>query len=218
MEMNEESIIKKSKKIPQWLIIGYIICVIAIIGSIFVMIYRKEYQMPEAIDFTTDGAVGMEASKYAYLDVQGLSEEVAIYGDIENEKSSANDRYYIAFNKGYMYVVDLDFETIEQLKPWQDYVYSQEATEEPEAVKIYGTTEEISDELKQMVMDFCNKDLPEKSQIKMENFEAYFGSVLLNIRKSPINTSVEKGIIFLSIIALMILVIIHIAKIVKKAN
>lgn len=211
MEMNGEQIIKKAKKTPTWILIGYAICIIAIIGASFSIDYRNQNEMPEAIDFTTDGALGLTENQYAYLDVQGLSDEIAIYGDAEDTNDSTNDRYYIAFNEGYWYVVDLDFDTIDMLKEIQNYTYStDENAVAPESVKIYGMTENIPDELRQMLVEFYNEGIEEEYQISLENFEAYFGSVLLNARKSPVDTSVEEMIITLAVIAIIVIAISHI--------
>ena len=118
MNSDGENIIKKTK-IPSSLIIGYIVCVVLIIVS-FGLINNKEKNQPTPIDFTTNGAIGMEVGKYAYLDVEGLSKEVAIYGNVDNENDESNDRYYIAISNGYWYIIDLNFETIDKLKDIQE--------------------------------------------------------------------------------------------------
>ena len=212
MEMNGEQIIKKGKRTPKWIILGYIICILAIVISIGVMAYREENEKPEPIDFTTEGAIGMETDKYAYLDVDGLTYEVAIYGDIENESDSTNDRYYIAVSKGYLYIVDLNYETIDQLKSLQEYTYSyDENAVAPESVRIYGMTENIPYELKEYVLEYYNQSVNEENKISMEEFEMYFGSVLLNARKVPVNTTIEEIIILLSAFAIFVIVTMHIA-------
>jgi len=219
MEMNGEQIVKKGKRTAKWIICGYIICILAIIGAAFWINYRIENETPEPIDFTTDGAIGMANEQYAYFDVQGLTDEVAIYGDVENEYSSENDRYYIAFNQGYMYIVDLDFDTIDLLKPWQDYTYStDENAVAPETVKIYGMTESIPSELRTMVLDYYNEGLDEQYQLGEEDFENYFGSVLLNVRREPVDTTPQALIIVLAGFALIIIVIVHIAMAVEKGR
>lgn len=212
MEIKGEQIIKKSKKTPQWIIIGYLICIIAIAGSIFSISYREENTKPEPIDFTTEGAIGMETDKYAYLKVEGLTEEVAIYGNTENEADSTNDRYYIAINDGYWYIVDLNYETIDQLKAIQEYTYSEDENATiPESVTIYGITEEIPSELKNLVLEFYNNSVAEEYKISLEEFEMYFGSVLLNARKTPVNTLAEEMIIIFAAIGVFCIVILHIA-------
>ena len=212
MEMNGEKIIKKSKKTPMWIIIGYLICLLAIIGAVGYMEYRKKTETPEPIDFTTNGAIDMPTEQYAFLNVEGLTDEVAIYGDVENEYDSSNDRYYIAISGGYLYVVDLDYDTIDLLKPLQEYTYStDENAIQPEPVKIYGMTENVPVELKQMVIDYYNESVGEEYAINVEDFELYFGSVLLNVRKVPVDTVIEEMIVLLAIVAIITLAVTHIA-------
>ena len=219
MEMNGEQIIKKGKKLPKWIIGGYIICILAAIISIGVMTYREENEKPEPIDFTTNGAVDMATDQYAYLEVNGLTDEVAIYGDTKNENSENNDRYYIAINDGYLYVVDLDFETIDELKQIQEYTYSTDPEiEMPEIVTIYGMTESVPQELQQMVVDYYNESVGEEYAISVDQFEMYFGSVLLNVRRSPVDTSVEQAIFVISLIAFFIIVILHIVSSVTRGK
>ena len=219
MEMNGEQILKKSKKTLLGIKIAYVIVLLAIVIAVGVIIYREEYQIPEAIDFTTNGAIGMATDQYAYLDVEGLTEEVAIYG-IDNQNDPNNDRYYIAISGGYLYVVDLNFETIEQLKAIQEYTYStDENAVAPEPVKIYGMTEAIPDELKQMILDYYNNSASEENKITLEEFELYFGSVLLNVRRDAIDINVETTIIGIAIIVLIVIIILHISlKIITRRN
>ena len=200
-------ILKKSKKTLLGIKIAYVIALLVIVISTSVAMYREENQMPEAIDFTTNGAIGMATDQYAYLDVEGLTEEVAIYGT-DDANDPDNDRYYIAISGGYLYIVDLNFETIDQLKAIQEYTYStDENAVAPEAVKIYGMTEAIPDELKQMILDYYNNSASEENKITLEEFELYFGSVLLNVRRDAVDITVETAIIGVAIIALIIALI-----------
>lgn len=212
--MNGEQILKKSKKTSKFIILGYVICIILIVGCAFWITYKEENETPEPIDFTTDGTIGMEIGEYAYFDVEELSTEVAIYGDLENEHNSENDRYYIAFNQDYMYILDLDFDTIEQLK---SYIYSEENTNLPtEPTRVYGVTESIPDELKTIILEYCNEGLEEDMQIKPQDFESYFGSVLLNVRKNPVDTSLQSALMVIAMFSMIILVISHILIAVEK--
>lgn len=216
MNSDGENIIKKSK-VPSVLIIAYIVCIVLIVGSLF-LINNKEESKPDPIDFTTNGAIDIGVGKYAYLNVDGLSGEVAIYGNADNENDESNDRYYIAISNGYWYVVDLNFETIDKLKDIQEYTYSTDANAtKPEAVKLYGVTEEISTDLKKLIIDYYNEGVEEDNKIDVSDFENYFGSVMLNVRKSPVDTTTEDLIIVFAGIALIIVAIYHVSiSIVKK--
>ena len=217
MEIKGEQIIKKENKIPVWILIAYMVCILIIICAIFSINNKKNNKMPEAIDFTTDGALGLKTDQYAYLEVQGLTDEVAIYGDASNTDNTNNDRYYIAFNNGYWYVVDLDFETIEKLKEIQEYTYStDEDATAPETIKIYGMTDNISDELKQMLVDYYNEGIEDENKISIEDFERYFGSVLLNVRKSPIDTTIEDVFIGIAFIGILLIAIYNIFLVINK--
>ena len=126
MEIDGKQILKRGAKTASWIWLGYVICVIAIIGAMFSAMYREKNDTPEPIDFTTNAAIGINTGEYGYLNVQGLTDEVAIYGNVNNKYSYFNDRYYIAISGGYMYIVDLNFQTIDLLKPWQDYLFSED--------------------------------------------------------------------------------------------
>lgn len=218
MEVNGEQIIKKEKRTPKWIIFGYIICIIVAISALFSMKYRKENTVPEPIDFAKNEIMGLETNKYVYLEVEGLTHEIAIYGDAKNQSNSKNDRYYVALYEGNWYVVDLDFETIDTLKPLQDYLYSEGDVAVPEPVTIYGMTEEIPTELKGCILEFFNEGVVEESKISLEEFEKYFGTVLLNVRKEPVDTLPEKIIIIVAAIVLVIIAIVHIATVIIKSR
>ena len=217
MKIKGEEIVKKGKKMPKWIWLGYIVCIIAMILASYSIESRQEKSLPDAIDFTTEGALGMAENQYAYLEVQGITDEIAIYGDANNTSDSNNDRYCIAFNNGYWYVVDLDFETIDKLKEIKEYTYStDENATEPEPVKIYGMTERVSDDLKQMLIDYYNEGLEESNKIELADFERYFGSVLLNVRRTPVNTTIENIILVLATIGFIVFVIYNICIFIVK--
>ena len=216
MKIKGEKILKEIKRVPLWTWIGYIICVIVIVVATSSIDNKEQTQIPEPIDLTTDGGIGVEENKYAYLEVQGLSDEVAIYGNEDNKNDSTNDRYYIAINGGYWYIVDLNFETIDKLKEIQEYTSTDETKDVPESVKIYGMTEKIPDELKKIFVDLYNQGLDDEEKISLENFEAHFGSVLLNVRRTPIDTNIEDGFIILAIFSIFVLFVIQIALKISK--
>ncbi|CDD37720.1 putative uncharacterized protein [Clostridium sp. CAG:356] len=212
MEIKGEQIIKKGKRMPKWIFIGYVICIAVIIYASVSMEKRQRAELPEAIDFTTDGALGMEEGKYAYLEVQGLTDEIATYGSTDDTSDSTIDRYCVAYNNGYWYVVDLNLETIDELKDIKEYTYStDENAQTPNSIKIYGMTEKIPDELKTMLIDYYNQGVEEENKIATDDFERYFGSTLLNVRKSPVDTTAEEVIIFFAMIGMIIIFIYNIS-------
>ena len=217
MEIKGEQIVKKGKKMPKCILIGYIICMVVIVIAAFVIYDKQEEKLPEAMDFAEEGALGIEENQYAYLEVQGITDEVAIYGDTNNMSDSNNDKYCIALNNGYWYVVDLDDDTMEKLNAIKEYTYStDENSVQPETVKIYGMTEKVSDELKQMLVDYYNEGIEEENKIELSDFERYFGSALLNVRKSPVDTTLEDTIIVVAIIGFIILGIYNICVFIIK--
>ena len=57
MEMNGEQIIKNSQKVPKGIILGYIICIVAIIIGALWITYKEEKGKENAIDFTANGGI-----------------------------------------------------------------------------------------------------------------------------------------------------------------
>ena len=219
MELKGEEILKKAKKMPKWIKYGYIICIVAIIVTFGVMVYKQETQTPTPIDFTTNGAIGMAKDQYAYLKVDGLTDVVAIYGYTDNENDDTNDRYFIALSNGYMYIVNLDLKTEEQLKAIQDYTYStDENAEAPIPELIYGMTEEVPTELKEFVISYYNEMVGEEYQLSVDEFEMYFGDALLNVKRDPVDVNLEAGIVLIALFALLVLFISHIITKVNTAR
>lgn len=208
MEKNGEQIIKQGTKTKQKIIIGYIICIIAIILALYSIYYREKNMKPEPIDFATNAAVGMQSNKYAYLDVQSIIGEVATYGTGDDDKTS--DRYYLAFFEGYPYIINLSAEGEEDLKEIIEYYNSETVDEEketPDSKRVYGVTEEIPTELKQIIIEYFKEIFNIQEDIPIENFENYFGSVLLNTRKEPVDTIIEEMVIIFGCIGIILLII-----------
>lgn len=216
MEMNGEKMIKKAQKVNKKILISYLICIVVIIGAALLIGYREENLTTEAIDFTTNGAIGMQTDQYAYLKIEGLSDVVAIYGNTENAKDSSNDQYCIAISGGYLYIVDLTNELLDELKDIQDNTYGEyEGEGDPEPITVYGMTEEIPSQLKEYVLEYYNEGIEEENQIPEEEFEQYFGDVLLNARKRPDDLYVEDVVITIAVFAIFVTIIIHIAEKIK---
>ena len=107
--------------------------------------------------------------------------------------------------------MDLNFETIEQLKQIQEYTYStDENLTIPESVRIYGMTESVPQELKQKIIDELNFIVGEDYAITVNDFELYFGTVLLNTERSPADIDFNIKLLLIEIIMLFCTIIIHI--------
>ena len=215
MEIDGERIIRKTKKAPMWIICGYIVCILVIIWAIYNGSNNQGDKLPEPIDFAKDGAMGIGEDKYVSFSVEGLSEQIAICE--ESKEDVDKERYYIAINNNYMYILDLDLKTAELLHPLQDYKYfSNEDKETLKPITIYGITEKIPTELKNIIIEICNKRSSEENKVTMENFDMYFGSMLLNVKRTPIYIGIENIIIIIAVIIIILLSILHIAMKIEK--
>ena len=180
-----------------------IICILIIVLSAFIMSERIENEKPNATDFSQNGAIGTETGKYVYLQVDGLSDVIATDTETENEK------YYIAINGYDWYIVSLGSSDIEELKNIQAYTYGR-IENRPASVTIYGITEEVPNELKQIAVDFYNQGLDDNEKITVDEFDNYFGSVMLNATKDPVDVSLELILILISAITLFVTIIVQI--------
>ena len=143
--MKGYEILKKGKHTSNKFWIVYIVCIIVLALSAISMNERIENEKPNATDFTENGAIGTEQGKYVYLQVDALSDVIATYG---YEGQEGVEKYYIALNGNYWYLVSLDSTTYEELKNIQLYSKG-ELENKPASVTIYGITKSVPDELKQ---------------------------------------------------------------------
>lgn len=200
--MSSNEILKQGKHTSKKFLIVYAICIIAIIFSLIIATERIENEKPNATDFTQNGAIGTEIGKYVYLQIDGLSDVIATYGENEIEK------YYIAINGYNWYIVSLSSTDLEELKNIQAYTYGQ-IDNKPASVTIYGITEGVPEDLKKIAIDFYNKGLEDDEKITIDDFENYFGSVMLNTTKDPVDLTIETIVGLISIITLFVVVIIQ---------
>ena len=200
--MKANEIMKQGKHTSKNFFIIYIICIIAIILSVIIAGSRIENEKPNATDFTENGAIGTEKGKYVYLQIDGLSDVIATYGESEIEK------YYVAINGYDWYIVSLSSTDFEELKNIQAYTYGQ-IENKPASVTIYGITEEVPNDLKKIAIDFYNQGLEDDEKITIDDFENYFGSVMLNTTKDPVDLTLETVIGLISVITLFVVAIIQ---------
>lgn len=212
--MNVKEMLRKATHTSKAIKIVYTVCIVAFIAAACIMSYRIDSEKPNAIDFTTNGAIGMETDKYVYLQVEGLTEMVATYGNDDNEKNDDNQKYYLAINNGYFYIVNLDTTGLEELQSIQDFTYSR-IENKPAPKVIYGITEEADPKLKEAVVDYFNQIYPD-ANITVDQFEQYFGSVILNTRKDPVDVQIELLVMMFSAITFVVTIVVHILKVVTR--
>ena len=127
-----------------------------------------------------------EENAYAYLEISQAPYSIAKY---ENEENYA---FYIVFDGRYFYITYLSDDLYNKLNV--------EGLEE-NPLTIYGTTEAIPENVKEIALEVYNEGLDEENQITMDEFGSYFGEVFLN------NTSLKNtNYIFYIISAILLLV------------
>ena len=204
--MDGRQILKKSKKIPTKIKIGYIISILMIlIGIYLINSAQKTNEDIEPINISETGTYELGTEEYVSIDVQGLTYEIARLGDSNNIEG----RFFIAISDENLFLVDLDSETIDKLKEVQEYLSSDSETV-PQPVLINGITEEIPTELKKIIIEYYNSIVGEESAITESEFENYFGSVLINTRRSAVDTSFEEALVILGVFGIIIIFITHI--------
>ena len=107
--MDGKQILKKSKKIPTKIKVGYIISILVIIAAIYLInSAKKSNEGIEPINISEVGTYEIGANQYVSIDVQGLTNEIARLGDSNN----IDGRYFIALSDENLFLVDLDNETM----------------------------------------------------------------------------------------------------------
>lgn len=206
--MKGYEILKKGKHTSNKFWIVYIVCIIVLALSAISMNERIEKEKPNATDFTENGAIGTEQGKYVYLQVDALSDVIATYG---YEGQEGVEKYYIALNGNYWYLVSLDSTTYEELKNIQLYSKG-ELENKPASVTIYGITKSVPDELKQIAIDFYNSGFDsDEGKITIDDFEKYFGSVLLDTSETPVDLTIETVLALIAVITLVVTIILQLA-------
>ena len=204
--MDGKQILKKSKKIPTKIKIGYIISILMISIAIYLInSAQKASEGIEPVNISETGTYELGVNQYVSIDVQGLTTEIARLGDSNNIEG----RFFIAISDENLFLVDLDSETIDKLKEVQEYLSSDSETV-PQPVLINGITEEIPTELKKIIIEYYNSIVGEESAITESEFENLFGSVLINTRKGVVDTSFEESFIILGVFGIIIIFITHI--------
>lgn len=199
--MKVKESLKQGKHTSKKFFIIEFICIVVTILSVFIMSDRIEKEKPNATDLSQNGAIGTEAGKYVYLQIDGLSDEIAIGPD--------DEKYYVAINDGVGYIVSLSSVELEELNNIHEYTYGN-IENRPASVNVYGITKEVPDDLRQIAIDFFNEGLDDEKKITVDQFEDYFGSVLLDTSENPVDVSLELILVLISVITLFVTIIIQI--------
>lgn len=127
-----------------------------------------------------------EENAQAYLEIKDRPYSIAKY---ENEEDYA---FYIVFDGRYFYITYLSNDLYNKLNV--------EGLEE-NPLTIYGTTNNIPENVKEIALEVYNEGLDVENQITMDEFGSYFGEVFLN------NTSLKNTNYIFYIISIILLII-----------
>ena len=113
--MKVKESLKQGKHTSKKFFILEILCIVISFVAIFIMSSRIEKEKPNATDLTQNGAIGTEKDKYVYLQIDGLSDEIAI--------GPEDEKYYVAINGNEWYIVSLSSADLEELNDIHEYTY-----------------------------------------------------------------------------------------------
>lgn len=169
-------ILKRKNRVYRW---GTIISLVVFVVALAVGLIIQNRSLPEGIPMN-DAIINDAKDEWCYVDVVTMSDYFATY----EEDNVVKDYYYFVWDNDYIYIAILDHNaTEEELK--DVYRYSMDFTDEvPEAVRIYGMTENISTDLKKIAIEQLN-EWYEEEVVTLQNFDDICGSVLLNMKRDP---------------------------------
>lgn len=200
--MKAHKILKDGKKSPKKFFFLYFICIFLVVISALMAVKKVEDEKPNAIDLSQTGGLGTETEKYVYLRIDELTDAIAVSSNDEDEK------YYLAISDSYWYVVRLSKTDLEELKDIQAYTYG-EIDNKPASVTVYGITEEVPEQIREYAVEFFNEGLEDDQKITVEDFESYFGSVMLDTARDPVDLTLETVVALISIITLIVGIILQ---------
>ncbi len=163
---NNARIDKEYRKATTSVIIGVILCLLAVFGLLMAGI--KTAQAVKNADHLNSYIVSYgddRKDRIAYLDTTGFY-QVATYGD--------DLGYYIAYDDDFYYIISI------KEKDW-DYFAKQ--FDDQEEIRIWGYTDEIPAELKSFAIDSLNEDYPD-ANVTLSDFEDIFGDLMLRAART----------------------------------
>lgn len=171
-----KKILRKQNRVIRW---GVIISFVVALTSGVMMFILENRANPEAEAFE-DVVTDHEQGQWAYIDVDLVTDCFATY----EENDVIVDRYYFVWEGTHMYIANLDDLTYyDTLSDIYDYSF-EHTTTQPSPVRIYGTSESMSPELRQIAIEQLNEWYGEIT-LTDEDFDRLCGTVLLNVKQTP---------------------------------
>ncbi len=196
MEKREEFLKNiKNKKIT--LIIGIILILISL-ASAGLVYYNKTKEMQDVAALVDV----KEEEVYASVDVKLMTDYFAT-----NDYAGIEHKTYFVWDDKYLYIVDLNDKTREELNAIYEYSYREgEEEQEPSPVTIKGLTKTIPSDLKKIAISAYN-ELYGETIINTTNFSDYLGVVYLDTYESPMTDLTTELIICLPSLIIGIIVL-----------
>lgn len=162
----------KKNKTMKRLIIGFLL---ASIFCLCIGIIINSRALPEAVDVSEV----TDENQYVECEVYALTDSYAEYTEDDVVKSE----YYMAVNDKCLYILELSKSEYLELS---EKVYDEDNTE---PVIVYGMSDYLSTDLIEITIEAYN-EMYEEDPIDDENFEDYFVGYVIDIGRSPNDSSI----------------------------
>ena len=165
--------LKNIQKGKMTLIVGLSFLIFSFLLGI-VLVWEKEKEMKNVAPL---GEVKKE-NVYAAIEAQVMTDYFAT-----NDYSGREHKTYFVWDEKYLYIVDLNEQSLADLQGIYDYSYN-EGQAKPSPVFISGTTKNIPTDLKDIATKAYN-DLYKEDVLNANNFSDYLGVVYLDTYDNP---------------------------------
>ena len=162
--MKSKILSKENKKINNNL---YAFIIFIALGALFIAIgIYENNKLTNSYTYLNDVIVNKnnESNINDYLDITFVPYSFAKYED------DSNHSFYIAYDNRYYYIVYLSDSIYNELNEIKNF----------DIVTLYGTTQEIPDNVKELATLVYNNKTEIEDQITLDDFNRYFGGVYLN--------------------------------------
>lgn len=186
---------KHMTKIYSWVVpVILVFCMAAacLIGGLALKSSADRKSGAEAVLFDEYGSPNV----YSQLNAQGILYEFA--SDFKKTKHF----YFVMGDDFAPYIVQIHGDLSPELTALQDYMYSEEVTETPDPVAIYGMSAYIQEDVRDFAIEAYNLMFDEEI-VNEENFQDYFGEYYLDTTKAP-TAPVPEAVSFLFLASLLL--------------